>query len=68
MAIILNIKQNMKQITSIEELLNVISDGKTIFQDVNGKKYEFLLVRLLQTQLGHLMSMVKDGLLFYENK
>jgi len=56
----------MKEIKTINELLNVIRDRKSIFHEVNGKKYEFHIVRVLQTPLGDLMKHVKDGFLFYD--
>lgn len=56
----------MKEIKTINELLNVIRDRKSIFHEVNGKKYEFHIVRVLQTPLGDLMQQVKDGFLFYD--
>jgi len=56
----------MKEIKTINELLNVIKDKKSIFHEVNGKKYVFHTVRVLQTPLGDLIQQVKDGLLYYD--
>jgi len=56
----------MKEIKTINELLNVIRDRKSIFHEVNGKKYELHIVRVLQTPLGDLMKQVKDGFLYYD--
>jgi hypothetical protein len=58
----------MKQIKTIDELLNVIRSlqRNDIFQEINGKKYKFHIVLLLQTPLGELMQKVKEGLLYYD--
>jgi len=58
----------MKQIKTIDELLNVIRSAQqnSIYHEVNGKKYKFDVVRVLQTPLGDLMQNVRDGLLYYD--
>ena len=58
----------MKQIKTIDELLNVIRSAQQdgIYHEVGGKKYKFDVVRVLQTPLGDLMQNVRDGLLYYD--
>jgi len=58
----------MKQIKTIDELLNVIrsSHQDSIYHEVSGKKYKFNVVNVLQTPLGDLMQNVRDGLLYYD--
>jgi hypothetical protein len=56
----------MKEIKTVNELLNVIMDRKAIFHVVGGKRYSLHIVRVLQTPLGDLIQQVKDGLLFYD--
>ena len=58
----------MKQIKTIDELLDVIRSAQqdSIYHEVNGKKYRFDVVSVLQTPLGDLMQNVRDGLLYYD--
>jgi hypothetical protein len=58
----------MKQIKTIDELLNLIRSTQQngIYHEINGKKYKFDVVRVLQIPLGDLMQDVRDGLLYYD--
>ena len=58
----------MKQIKTIYELLDVIRSAQqdSIYHEVNGKKYRFDVVSVLQTPLSDLMQNVRDGLLYYD--
>lgn len=56
----------MEQIKTIHELLNVIKSTQkdSIYHEVDGKKYKFDVITVLQTPLGDLMLNIRDGLLY----
>lgn len=56
----------MKEIKTVNELLSALREKKSIYHEVNGKKYEFNVVRILQTTLGDLIQYVADGNLYYD--
>jgi len=56
----------MREIKSITELINCYNSNKEIYQEINGKKYIFLKVRILGTTLGELNRMVLEGILYYD--
>jgi hypothetical protein len=56
----------MKEIKSLDELLLLIKDKKQIYHDINGKKYELNIIRLLDTTFGNLIKQINNKLLFYK--
>lgn len=55
----------MKQIKTVNELLTIIARRNPIFNERNGIKYTFDLIRVLDCKLSELMEMISQGILFY---
>ncbi|MFA5207513.1 MAG: hypothetical protein WC428_02535 [Candidatus Paceibacterota bacterium] len=55
----------MKKILSLNELQTAINNRWEFKQDVNGKTYELSVVFVLNMKLIELITMIKEGRLFY---
>lgn len=54
------------KIKNVSELLRLISQGYTILMETNGIKYNFDNIRIFESKLSDIMTMIADERLYYK--
>jgi hypothetical protein len=60
-----NVKNNMKKVTDFSQVQRTIENKEDFYQEINGKKYKLNFILVLQMKLIDILSMIKEGTLFY---